>query len=433
MKKIIAIFSIFAILTVFSACTDVPPKQSESSIPSYNTSSTVSANNSSIPKRQTKTVVLSKTVSADKKIKSVSLKGNVSNTAADFAVKLFQSLYNDEQNVIISPLSVLTPLAMVANGAEGETLRQMEEVLGADRDTLNQFIFSYLKTIKKSPLSMAQSVWVCNQFDVKESFLKTNANYYDADIFSADISDKTVNEINKWIRDKTDGEIENAINNIHPNTVALLINSILFDAKWQEKYSERNQREGTFYNMNGSKGEADFLYSTENLYLEGDNFTGFIKPYSDERFAFMALLPNSNSSLKALIESLDGQKFASIMNAAEHTKVSTSLPEFEIEFKEELSKTLIKMGIEDAFSDTKADLSSLAPNTYISSAIHSAKIEVDADGTKAAATTIVATNRKSASSVPQRAVYLNRPFVYAIIDTEADIPAFIGTVTSLGD
>ena len=433
MKKAFAIISIFAILTVFSACTDVPPKQPESSLPSYNTSSTDSAIISSLEKRETKTVVLSKTVSADKKVESVSLKGSVSNTAADFAVRLFQSLYTEEQNVIISPLSVLTPLAMVANGAEGETLKQMEKVLGADRDTLNQFIFSYLKTIKKSPLSMAQSVWVLNDFEVKEGFLKTNANYYDAEIFSADMNSKTVEEVNKWIRTKTDGEIKNAINNLPANTVALLINSILFDAKWQEKYSDRNQREATFYNMNGSKSEVDFLYSSENLYIEGDNFTGFIKPYSDERFAFMALLPNSDSSLKALIDSLDGQKFASIMNGALHTKVSTSLPEFEIEFKEELSKTLIKMGMEDAFSDTKADLSSLSPNTYISSVIHGAKIEVDADGTKAAATTIVATNRKSANSEPTKSVYLNRPFVYAIIDTEADIPAFIGTVTSLKD
>lgn len=361
----------------------------------------------------------------------VALKGKTGKTAADFSYSLFKNAYSDNANTLISPASVMYALAMAANGAENNTLKQIEEALGADRDTINKYLRSYRSSLPKddSTLSLSQSVWVNSQCDVKNSFLQTNADYFNADIFSAPMNMSTVNDINKWVSDKTDGEIDRALNSLSADDLLVLINATLFEGKWENEYKDTSIKNGDFYNLNGSKSQATYLYSSEDIYISGEGYSGFVKPYAGERFAFAALLPDSENSLPSLVSSLDGKALASIIENASHQDVSVAIPEFSIKCDTPLIETLKKMGITDAF-DSKSDFSSMSgEKVYLSEVDHKTSIKLNRNGTKAAASTVIKATRGSYTK--PKSVILNKPFLYVIYDTEADIPAFIGTVTNL--
>ncbi len=374
---------------------------------------------------------LSAGYSANISVKSVSLKGATGKTAFDFSYNLFKNAYSEKSNTLISPASVMYALAMAANGAEGNTLKQIENAFGTDRDTLNLYLKSYLSALPKedSTLKLSQSIWI-NQYDsVKENFLQTNANYYNAEIYSAPMNQSTVKDINNWVSDKTDGEIQRAINDLSHNDLLVLINATLFEGKWETDYRNSSIRSGTFDNQNHSKADVTYLYSTEDIYLSGEGFTGFVKPYAGERFAFAALLPDADTPLSSLISSLNGSEFSAIIKGAKRQEVSVCIPEFEIKFDTSLNVILKKMGITDAFG-SNADFSSMSDGSiYISEADHKTSIKLNRYGTKAAATTVIKAAR-GAYTEP-KTVYLNRPFLYLIYDTQADLPAFIGTVTNL--
>ncbi|MEE1280234.1 MAG: serpin family protein [Oscillospiraceae bacterium] len=362
---------------------------------------------------------------------SVALKGKTGKTAADFSYSLFKNAYSDSANTLISPASVMYALAMAANGAENNTLKQIEEALGADRDTINKYLRSYMSSlpIDGSTLSLSQSVWVNLSCDVKNSFLQTNADYFNADIFSAPMNMSTVNDINKWVSDKTDGEIDRALNSLSADDLLVLINATLFEGKWENEYKESSIRKGDFYNSNNSKARVNYLYSSEDIYISGEGYSGFVKPYAGERFAFAALLPDSEASLSSLVSSLDGKALASIIENASHQDVSVAIPEFSIKCDTPLIEILKKMGITDAF-DSKADFSSMSSEkVYLSEVDHKTSIKLNRHGTKAAASTVIKATRGSYTK--PKSVILNKPFLYVIYDTEADIPAFIGTVTNL--
>ncbi len=387
------------------------------------------ASDISISGEQNKTTLLSRGFTADANIKTVSLKSKTSKTAASFSYELFKNSYSDD-NTLISPISIMYALAMAQNGAEGNTLAQIENAFGANRETLNAYLKSYLGSADES-LNLSQSLWVYSNSGVKNSFLQKNANYFNADIYSTPMDQTTITKINNWISDKTDGEIPSALDRIDPNTEIFLINATLFNGKWAEDYYDRDVTEGTFYNLDGSTSKVNYLNSAENIYLSGDGFDGFAKPYDGGRYVFTALLPDENSSLSKLVSSLDGDDFSKLINGADSEKVIVTIPEFEIKYDAPLTSMLRKSGITDAFDASKANFSSMSDSSlYISRALHSTSIKLNRYGTKAAGTTIIAATTKGGYT-PAKIVRLDRPFLYAIYDTQANMPIFIGTVNSL--
>jgi len=364
---------------------------------------------------------------------------DVSNAAVtDFAVRLFKASMEDGKNTLISPLSVLAALSMTANGADNDTLAQMQNVLGMSIEQLNLWIQEYMANLpeeEKYKLSLANSIWFTDdeRFTVNEDFLQINADYYGADIYSAAFDEKTCKEINKWVEDKTDGMIKNILDQIPADAVMYLINALAFDAEWQDIYFESRVRKGEFTTENGEKRDVDMMYSEESKYLEDENATGFIKYYKDRKYAFAALLPNEGISVSEYIASLDGEHLNDLLSNTESAVVYASIPKFETEYDVEMSEVLIGMGMPDAFSGAAADFSKLghsaAGNIFISRVLHKTFISVDERGTKAGAATVVEVEEECAMEVidPKR-VYLDRPFVYMLIDCETNLPFFIGTM-----
>lgn len=355
--------------------------------------------------------------------------------ASSFAAELFKDNYSKGKTTLVSPLSVLTALALVQNGAQGNTLAQLEQALGGlDRDTLNAYMRAYCDFLTESEeLKIANSVWTDSSAEAKRAFLQKAVDSYSAQLFSAPLSDpKTVESINSWAKKNTDGMIPKIIEKADRYAVMMLVNAIAFDAKWETPYKRSDIEKLEFTSYSGSKKKTDFMCSTENVYLKDGGAVGFMKPYKNGRFAFAALLPDENTGIDDYVASLSGDKLMKIFSSAKHgNEVNVKMPKFRTEYSTQLIDTLKKMGVKDAFDRKTADFSSLIENrdAYIATVVHKTFIEVDENGTRAAASTLVGAD--TMSLMEPYSVCLNRPFVYMIVDTETNLPLFIGVQTEI--
>ena len=365
------------------------------------------------------------------------LSGNNS-AVTDFAVRLFKASEENGKNTLISPLSVLCALAMTANGAEDETLQQMEDVLGMTTEEMNLYIYSYMQKLpqnEKYKLSLANSIWFTDheRFTVNQDFLQTTADYYRADIYKAPFNEQTCKDINNWVKEKTDGMIPSALDEIPADALMYLINALAFDAEWADIYEKYQVKDGEFTKEDGTKQQCELMYSTESNYFEDEKATGFLKYYKSGKYAFVAMLPKEGVTVSEYIASLNGESLNELLSNPQHTTVYTSLPKFETSYSVEMSEILKSMGMTEAFDPNNADFEGLGTSTggniFISRVIHKTYISVEEKGTKAAAVTIVEPGDGAAMEPEQpKEVYHDRPFVYMLIDCENNIPFFIGTM-----
>lgn len=356
----------------------------------------------------------------------------------DFTARLFRECYEDGKNQLISPISVISALGMTANGAKGNTLAQMEDVFGVSAEELNKYLHSYMESLsvgEKYKLTMANSIWLRDSLkNVRQDFLQTNADYYGADIYRRAFDNVTLNDINKWVDKKTDHMIPAILEQISDDDMMFLINALCFDAKWQDPYEDSSVRDDTFTREDGSTKNVKMMYSTEHRYLENELVTGFLKYYADKKYAFVALLPKEGKSMDECVSGLDGEAILKLLRSVSEDTVLTRTPKFKAEYTIEMCDVLKEMGIEDAF-DSRADFSGIAPITddtflYIGTVIHKTFIELDEKGTKAAAATMIGMKNSGALMMDeQKKVYLDRPFIYMIIDRNYNVPLFIGTMT----
>lgn len=356
----------------------------------------------------------------------------------DFTIRLFKASEESGKNTLISPLSVLCALAMTANGAEEETLQQMEEVLGMTTEDLNLYLYSYMKNLPqgdKYKLSLANSIWFTEdeRFTVNQDFLQTNADYYGADIYKAPFNEQTKKDINNWVKQNTDEMIPEILDRVPVDAIMYLVNALAFEAEWSAIYEKNQVREGVFTKEDNTEQNVDFMYGSEGTYLEDENAAGFMKYYKGGKYAFVAMLPDEGVSVSDYIASLTGESVNALLTNPQHTTVYTAIPKFETEYSVEMSEILKNMGMPKAFDPNNAEFEGLgtsnAGNIFISRVLHKTFISVGEKGTKAGAATVVEM-ADGAAAEPQepKEVYLDRPFVYMLIDCENNIPFFIGTM-----
>ena len=348
------------------------------------------------------------------------------------------------ENTLVSPLSVMTALAMTANGASGDTLTQMDMALCGDmialdsmkpldRDGRNSCLGAYLDSLPhsgKASLSSANSVWLKEgALNVKKDFLQTNVDAYNAQVFSTAFDDNTRDDINRWVSVRTGGRIEKMLDDIHPNAVMYLINALTFDAEWQDIYREEQVFDGEFTDIDGKVQTVPMMRSEERVYLDDGMATGFVKPYASG-YKFVAMVPNEGVTLQEYVEKLPVFQLFPQLREDDGETVMVSLPKFSATYSVELSDALKAMGMTDAFDPDRADFSDMADakpgDLYIGRVLHQTTIAVDEKGTKAGASTAVEMLTKGAIL---RTVSLDRPFLYMIVDEDNGLPVFIGQVT----
>ncbi|MBQ2737213.1 MAG: serpin family protein [Clostridia bacterium] len=365
------------------------------------------------------------------------LKGN-SSDITDFAVRLFKQVNEGAKNTLLSPLSVLCALAMTANGAEGETRGQMETVLGMNVDELNLYLYSYINSLpqgEKYKLSVANSIWLkdTDGFSVNPSFLQANADYYKAQIYKSPFDKRTLRDINLWVRNQTDGMIPKIIDEIPSQALMYLINALAFEAEWLDIYETDQVFERIFTKEDGERQSVELMYSTEGKYLEDENAVGFIKYYKGSKYAFVALLPDEGITVSEYINSLNGEALSSMLANAKSRTVRAAIPKFDTDYTVEMNDILKSMGMQDAFDGKRAEFGGIGEwrdgPIYIGDVIHKTYIQVGERGTKAGAVTAVRLDgAMSQDPMEVKQVILDRPFVYMLIDCEASLPFFIGTL-----
>ncbi|MCM1054946.1 MAG: serpin family protein [Bacteroides sp.] len=365
----------------------------------------------------------------------------------EFSVDLFKKSFAESkgENMLVSPLSAVPVLTMAANGADKDTLKEMEKALGGELSIaeLNDRLSEYLSGLysgEKCRLHIADSVWIKNikGLSIRFDFLKTNRKYYNAQVFKEPFDTTTVGKINNWVKKNTDGMIEKMIGDIDQDTVMYLINALAFDAEWNAPYSVNDIFRETFTASDGSVQNAEMMRSEEKFYLSDSMATGFMKPYKDGKYSFAAILPNKNVTVEEYVDSLTAEGLLKMLTERKSGAIDTKTPKFKYDYDLRLDGVLKEMGIVSAFDAEKADFSKMANvengNLYIGSVIQKTFIAVDENGTKAGAATAVEMKNDTIALPPiKKQVYLDRPFIYMIVDNETNLPIFMGCVEEVSE
>ncbi len=380
--------------------------------------------------------------------------GKVSNdfreAYADFALKLMNESRSEFEGdaLLVSPLSAMIALGMTANGAESETLAEMEKVLGGgiSIEKLNEQLFNYTSSLVSTDdarFNLANAVWVTSDpaFSINRNFVETIENTFDADIVAADLP-KSIDDINGWAKEETFGMIPSILNDgdLDASTVMVLLNALALDALWANQADKYACFEDEFKGTDENIQKVTFMRTECEGYIEGKGVTGIVKNYKGGNYAFLALLPESD--VYEYAASLDGKDLLKLydkrIKATGGVEVSAKIPHFSFDCKIEMKEVLKKMGIVKAFSSSEADLSGLGTdsrgNLYISRVIQKTHIDLDNSGTRAAAVTAVTVKAEGGViNAKFYSVNFDRPFLYAIIDTENGLPIFVGVCENISD
>ncbi len=352
----------------------------------------------------------------------------------DFAVNLLKNTEN-EDNLVLSPLSLYTALSMTASGASGKTLNELEKALGQDLkiSEINTFIYYLNERVQSLNndngfVNSVNSLWVRDNYSVKSQFLQTVVNYYDAEVFRTALN---ADEINRWIEDKTDGEIKDMLSKLDSDTALVLVNALLFDDEWLTPYEESDIYDGSFKGTKGNE-TVSFMRSNEML-IKSKDAKGILKNYKNTPCKFVAILPDESVSVEEYVASLSGSKLENLLGSASGiSRCEAHLPQYELRSKLSLNDTAKAMGMELMFTpDANFDALTMNDGLFVSDVVQESFIEVTAKGTKAGSSSAVIMNESAPAPQVFEELKFDRPFVFMIVENESNLPLFIGTVKSI--
>ena len=348
----------------------------------------------------------------------------------------------EAENPVLSPLSAYLCLAMLMPGANENTKAEFEKILGADWDYVSALAADIAAQLEKTggstKLDLANSIWTDDDKAViEEEWLKTVKAYFGPDIYSADLpSDGALKAINKWVNDKTNGMIPKLHDeNYDKDTIMVLLNALYMKAEWAHKFEGQDTYDREFTKADGSAVTVPFMnmFEAYESYIKTDDAEGIMLPYDDGRLAFIALKPDDGDARK-YAAGFTGAKLKEALAAAKaDTFVTVNMPKFDTEYSVYLTDALKAMGMTDAFDPFLADLTGAGRGVdgplYISYVFQRVKVDVNEEGTEAAAVTEIATAKGCALPADEPIVLtFDKPFVYAIVDTETGVPLFAGVM-----
>ncbi len=366
----------------------------------------------------------------------------------NFSIDLFKASTTSDiaegDNVLISSQSVLTDMMMATGGAKGTNLSELEKVMCGDVgfETFRKSLSDMnARMIYSDPVRfhIANSVWIRDDADriqVKQDFLDQGLKYYNAESYQLPFDEAMVTKVNDWVNDNTLGMIPKLLDKVpSEDDVMHLINALAFEGAWADQYDDYQVlKDQTFKSGSGQEYKVNMLCDKQGAYLKDDNAVGFTRLYKGGQYSFVAILPDEKLGVEGYLKSMTGDSFTKFYNSREYgADVYTRLPEFKYDYNTELNGALQNMGIKEAFTQA-ADFSGMADTKsgalYIGKVVHKTHIELDKNGTKAAAVTDI--SMVDATSIqdpkPQINIYLDRPFIYAIVQTETGLPVFMGVV-----
>ncbi len=356
-----------------------------------------------------------------------------------FGFELFKEVYelSGQENMMISSLSTSYALGMTYNGSAGTTRDAFRDVLHygeLDDQEVNEsykdLMGQLLHLDKQVEFSIANSIWYRLGYPVLDDFISINRDYFDAAVEELDFSDPGAKDIiNGWIEDKTNDKIQDMLDYIPSSAVMYLVNAIYFNAKWKYQFDAEETSSGDFHLGDGGVSQAEFMKVNGAFnFLAGENFTAVELPYGDSAFSMVLMLPNGNSSLDELVDGMDEDAWKSMLASPMVQNIQIEIPKFKYGFKSLLNDPLVNLGLGVAFGGG-ADFTRITPGggIYISRVIHQTFIDVQEEGTEAAAATIVEL-REFSSPGGGSFFKADRPFLYVIKENSTSAILFMGKV-----
>jgi serpin B len=326
---------------------------------------------------------------------------------------------------------------MTANGAVGETKTGIKTTLHQSDLTDEEINLAYKNLSEfltsldpKVIMQLANSNWYKNDYHIKKSFENILLEYYDAEVNAAEFNNPATKDIiNGWVEDKTNGKIKDIIDQIPPDAVMYLINAIYLKATWKYEFDKNETEKRPFTLANGSTVNSDMMFAEgvkANISYQND-FLYAELPYGNGQFVFSIVLPHDASKINEIIENMDVDEFNNIISKADTGTYQVYLPKFKIEYKSTLNNFLAAMGMEQSFG-TSADFSNLFEENlslFISKILHQSFIEVDEEGTEAAAATVVEVSLTSVGG-GKPTIMVNKPFAFFIREKHSNTILFAG-------
>ena len=358
----------------------------------------------------------------------------------DFACNLLRTIYKqkkDNRSIIMSPISVSYVLGMLNEGADGETRQQITDVLGLDAsvEEINEYFKKMMDDVSKVDktvtIKTANCIGLKSGISIIPQYKADMQQYYNAQIGALDID-----KINNWCKTHTDGMIPQILEGLNPNDVMCLLNVICFNATWKDNFDPEKTRNMKFTKRNGKTVKRKMMHRLLHAAYGKNNLCKMLRlPYGCDSYSLYVLLPNKGKTIDDIIRSLSAEKLEQ-QRERDMTfhEVDILLPRFTTESETDLIPTLSAMGMTRAFGGA-AEFPNMAQghkdDLYVSMMMQKAKIEVEEEGTKAAAVTIAMLSLKSAELIKEKPkimeFHAKRPFVYYIIENNTGTIFFMGT------
>ncbi|PMB25312.1 proteinase inhibitor I4 serpin [Fischerella thermalis CCMEE 5198] len=359
-----------------------------------------------------------------------------------FGFKLFKEVLKQEnnENVFISPASVAIALDMTYNGASGSTQQAMAKALELQGLSLQEINSSNaaLKQLLANPdpqiqLSIANSLWANQEVKFNPDFIKKNQDFYQAKLTNLNFQDpNSVSTINNWVSESTRGRIDKIIERIEPDQVLFLLNAIYFKGRWTNEFDKQQTVQQPFYLTSGNQKQHPMMSQKgEYKYYENEQFQAASLPYGkDGKFSFYVFLPKKNSNLKSFYENLNAENWEKWISQFSLREGLIRLPRFKMDYEIILNTALTALGMGEAFTN-QADFSQMGQNLQISEVKHKTFVEVNEEGTEAAAVTSVSVGLSALPPTVNQQPFqmiVDRPFFCAIRDNQTGSILFMGAI-----
>lgn len=366
-----------------------------------------------------------------------------------FSADLFKSAVRSSaatENISVSPLSAYFALSMAANGADAETLTAFESLFGESLYDINSscsaLFNNFTDTQGSTTLNINNSIWFTDKLGgIYQSYIERITNGFAAEAFRTDFFKREAkDDINSWISQKTNKLIPVLFEeNLSPDTLAVLVNTIYIKTKWKAPFNSDMTYTDKFTNSDGTTSDIKFMFQPDcrRGYITDESCEGVVLNYDDDKTAFIAVKPTEGITLSEYAESLTSERLKDYISSSSSSMMNLSLPKFSAEHTLELNDILKDLGLEIAFDEENADFSNMGDisdgNIYISEVLQKVKVDIDEEGSEAAAATGIVMSKATAFMPPDTVINLkfDSPFIYAIVDIQTGIPLFIGTISKL--
>lgn len=352
------------------------------------------------------------------------------------AFGLLKKSVGEKGNVALSPASVALAVGMAYTGAAGDTQKEMGTMLGVEKISSQQYVDAIrnLREVLRSAdpkvqLAIANSIWMREGVEFVPEFLQTNASAFGAKLANLDFSkEESVKTINDWVSENTNKKIPSIIDKLRPEEVMLLVNAVYFKGLWRDPFDKKITQPKPFTVSAEKKVEVPTMYRMGSYPYAKVGEAAFVAvPFGAGRFQFVGVLPPAGEDIAKFVEGMDAKKWQAATETMPSMMVELSLPRFKVEWGETINETLQTLGMKQAFTDA-ADFSGMRAekDVMITEVRHRALVEVDEEGAEAAAATSVGVG---VTSMPQTVeVKFDRPFLFAIRDSQTGLILFVGVV-----